>query len=434
MPGMLLRLRPVIGHDVAHGQTAGNGVHRRQPAVDLAFHEMRTRIAERGRQRFQCGVDQLLIRQIGEGQRVGAGNQPVQHAVLADVMTRALVVDAAAAEGFRHEPGAGNLPAPERCVEQDRDAQIVRGTIEIRDVLDHRLAELLAFPAHGREPRMRQADQHEVEVARLRPLAVHHLQLVAAGRRLADGEHAVIELDVGVDLRLQALDQLLVAVLYGIEADIAVDIHQIVLERVEPVGVVAFGRDVGARHHLEETLCGFVLDRLVEHLLGGLVGPGILVVVRADALVIFDRRHRLGAAVPERLDRSRSLGAVFAAHARDVVEELAAELHLLGVHRNGLKSEMLDQLAQRIGTRHRVVVDLGNAGLVHRRRGIEFARDDLAAEPVGGLVDGDAAEVAELTLQVPGAHQPAGAAAYDCEIKHMSSVVSGPAPVTGPPV
>ncbi len=95
---------------------------------------------------------------------------------------------------------------------------------------------------------------------------------------------------------------------------------------------------------------------------------------------------------------------------------------------------MLDQLAQRIGTGHRVVVDLGNAGLVHRRRGIEFARDDLAAEPVGGLVDGDAAEVAELTLQVPGAHQPAGAAAYDCEIKHVSSVVSGPAPVTGPPV
>jgi hypothetical protein len=95
---------------------------------------------------------------------------------------------------------------------------------------------------------------------------------------------------------------------------------------------------------------------------------------------------------------------------------------------------MLDQLAQRIRPRHRVVVDLGNAGLVHRRRGIEFAGDDLAAEPVGCLVDGDAAEVAELTLQIPGAHQPAGAAAYDCEIKHMSSVVSGTAPVTGPPV
>ena len=112
----------------------------------------------------------------------------------------------------------------------------------------------------------------------------------------------------------------------------------------------------------------------------------------------------------------------------DVVEQLAVELHLLGIHRNGLQAEMLDQLAQRIGTGHRVVVDLGDAGLVHRRRGIEFARDNLAAEPVGGLEDGDAAEVAELTLQVPGAHQPAGAAADDCEIKHVSSVVSGPPP------
>ena len=79
---------------------------------------------------------------------------------------------------------------------------------------------------------------------------------------------------------------------------------------------MAFGRDVGARHHLEEALCGRVLDFLVEHLLGGHVGPGMLVVVRADALVILDRRHHLGAAVAERLDRGRSLGAVFAAHAR----------------------------------------------------------------------------------------------------------------------
>ncbi|MGY4468997.1 hypothetical protein ACVWWK_004706 [Bradyrhizobium sp. LB9.1b] len=183
---------------------------------------------------------------------------------------------------------------------------------------------------------MRQAHQHEIEVPRLRSLAVHHLELVAAGRRLADGEHAVIELDIGVDLRLQAFDQLLVAVLDGIEADIAVDIHQIVLERVEAVGVVTLGSEVRARHHLEEALCCFVLNLLVEHLLGGLVGPGVLVVVRADTLVIFDRRHRLGAALAERFDRVRGLGAVFAAHARHVVEEFAAELHLLGIHGNGL--------------------------------------------------------------------------------------------------
>jgi hypothetical protein len=37
---------------------------------------------------------------------------------------------------------------------------------------------------------------------------------------------------------------------------------------------------------------------------------------------------------------------------------------------------------------------------------------------------------AELPLQIPSAHQPARAAAYDCKIKHNGSVVSG-APVSG---
>ena len=86
---------------------------------------------------------------------------------------------------------------------------------------------------------------------------------------------------------------------------------------------------------------------------------------------------------------------------------------------------MLDQLAQRVGSGHRVVVDLGNAGLVHRGRAVEFARDDLAAEAVRRLEDGDAAEVAEFALQIPGAHQPPGAAAYDSQVEHMNSVVSG---------
>ncbi len=151
----------------------------------------------------------------------------------------------------------------------------------------------------------------------------------------------------------------------------------------------------------------------------------MLVVVRADALVIFDRRHHVGAALAERLDRVGGLGAVFAAHAGHVVEQFAVEMNLLGVHRDGLQSEMLDQLAQRIGSGHRVIVDFGDAGLVHRRRRIELPGQDLAAEPVGRLEDRDAAELAEFLLQIPGTHQPAGAAANDCKIQHVSSVVSG---------
>ena len=88
---------------------------------------------------------------------------------------------------------------------------------------------------------------------------------------------------------------------------------------------------------------------------------------------------------------------------------------------------MLDQFAQRIGAGHRVIVDLGDAGFVHRGRGIEFARQDLAADAVGRLVDGDAAKLAQLLLQIPGAHQAAGAAANDCKIQHVFSVVSAAA-------
>jgi hypothetical protein len=98
-------------------------------------------------------------------------------------------------------------------------------------------------------------------------------------------------------------------------------------------------------------------------------------------------------------------------------------MDLLGIHRNGLQAEMLDQLAQRIGSGHRVIVDLGDAGLVHRRRRIEFARQDLAAEPVGGLVDGDAAKLAQFLLEIPSAHQAARPAADDCKIQHELSVI-----------
>ena len=269
---------------------------------------------------------------------------------------------------------------------------------------------------------MRQTHHHQVEIPRLRSLAVHHVELIAAARGLADLENPVIELDIGIDFGLQAIDQLLVAVLDRIEADIALDIHHEILQRVEPVGVVAFGGQIRPRHHLEETLGGGILDFPVEQLLAGDVGPGMLVVVGADAFVIFDRRDHGAAALAECLDGVSGLGAVFAAHARHVVEELTVELHLFGIHRNGLQAEMLDQLAQRIRAGHRVVVDLGDAGLVHRGRRIELARQDLAADPVGGLVNGDAAKLAQLLFEIPGAHQPAGAAANDCKIQHECSV------------
>ena len=229
----------------------------------------------------------------------------------------------------------------------------------------------------------------------------------------------MVELNVGIDLGLQAFDQLFIAVLDRIQANIAFDVHDKILQRIEPVGVVGLGGEIGARHHLEEAFCRRVIDFTVEQFLGRDIRPGVLVVVRADAFVIFDRRHHVGAALAERLDRGGGLRPVFAAHPRHVVEQFAVELHLLGIHRNGLQPEMLDQLPQRIGAGHRVVVDLGDAGLVHRGRGIEFTRDDLAADPVGRLINGDAAELPQFLLQIPGTHQATGPAPDNCKIQHV---------------
>ena len=195
---------------------------------------------------------------------------------------------------------------------------------------------------------------------------------------------------------------------------------------------MAFGCQIGPRHHFKEALGGGIVDFPVEQLLAGHVGPGVLVVVGADAFIIFDRRNQIAAALAERFDRSRGLLTILAAHARHVVEQLAVKMHLLGVHRYRLQAEMLDQFPKRIRAGHRIIVDFGDAGFVHRRRGLEFARDDLAADAVGRLVDGDAAEIAELFLQIPGAHQPAGAAAYDCKIQHVFSVALRPLPSEQP--
>jgi hypothetical protein len=177
---------------------------------------------------------------------------------------------------------------------------------------------------------------------------------------------------------------------------------------------VGLGGDIRAGHHLEEALGGGIVDLPVEQLPGRDVGPGMLVVVRADALVIFNRRNHLGAELAERFDGVGGLRPVFAAHARHVVQQFAVELDLLGIHRNRLQAEMLDQFAQRIGAGHRVIVDLGDACLIDGRRGIEFSGENLAADPVGRLKNGDAAKLAQFPFEVPRAHQAARAAANNC--------------------
>src|SRR4029077_8601973 len=87
---------------------------------------------------------------------------------------------------------------------------------------------------------------------------------------------------------------------------------------------------------------------------------------------------------------------------------------------------------QRVGTGHRVIVNLGNASLVDGGGGIEFARDNLAADAVGGFKNGDAAKFAQFLLEIPRAHQAARPSANNCKIQHMFPFVSGPRSAPSP--
>jgi hypothetical protein len=241
-PGMLLRLGPVIGHHVAHRQ----GRRELQFTDDSQRWVLPSRKCLRASPNdfgsdFKAASISSLSLQIGESERVRAGDQPVQHAVAADIVSRAFDIDAAAAERFRHEPCARNLVAPERLIEQDRDAQIMRRPVEIGDVLDHRaLRSSSPFPvrwwratnAAGTSP----PDRSRLVI---RPLAVHHVELIAAGIAVLPtlSTRWLNWMSASISLA-QLLDQLLVAVLDRIEADIAVYIHHEILQRIEAVGVV----------------------------------------------------------------------------------------------------------------------------------------------------------------------------------------------------
>ena len=154
-PVMLLRLRHVVRHHVPHWDAARNGVHRGHPAMHLRLDQMREGIAQRGRQRFQRRLDQRLVVEIGIGQRVDAGDQPVEHAVAADIVPGALDIDAAAAEALRHEPGALDLALPERLVEQRGDAQVMRRPVEMGEMAAHALAQPAFAEIDGTEPVVR---------------------------------------------------------------------------------------------------------------------------------------------------------------------------------------------------------------------------------------------------------------------------------------
>jgi hypothetical protein len=115
-------------------------------------------------QRLERPPDERPIVGVAERQGVGAGQQPAQHAVFTRIVSRTFVVHAAAAEGVEHEPRTGDAPAPERPLEEDRNAQVVAGPVVVGHVSRHRTAQLRARKFNGMQPVVRQCDDDGIEV------------------------------------------------------------------------------------------------------------------------------------------------------------------------------------------------------------------------------------------------------------------------------
>src|ERR1700680_1312995 len=85
--------------------------------------------------------------------------------------------------------------------------------------------------------------------------------------------------------------------------------------------------------------------------------------------------------------------------------------------RRDLEPEVLDdEIAQRIGTERRVIVDFGDAGLVNPAAA-ERLGDDLAADAVARLIDRDLTGGAGLRRKVPRGEETARSATNDRDAK-----------------
>ncbi len=144
----------------------------------------------------------------------------------------------------------------------------------------------------------------------------------------------------------------------------------------------------------------------------------MIIVVLADALIILERAHFLRHRLAEGEDRVGGLVAIALAHVADAIDDMAINAQGIGIHRHGLEAEAFDQFAQRVRPDHRVIIDFGDALLIHRAALAECLGDDLATQPVGRLEDRDLGQIADFFLDVEGVHQPAGAAANNRQFDH----------------
>ena len=261
--------------------TPGTRVDGSDPAVHLAFHEQLLVLCHRSGQGRQSQCDQPLIVEIRHCERVVPGKQPTQNPVGAMRVAGALVIKTASSKRIEHEIGALHLASPERSLEKTTDAKVVGGKIVVRDMLLEALAQDRVVPLDLAQPILWQCQHHDVKFIADKSMLPPRRDAIGSARSAAYSNDRRVEPDLGCGLRCQAIDQPLDSPLYGIQAYVALIIHQNVLQTVESRGQIRFCRDVAAGRNRHIFSCSRVPD-FVEYLGKQAIGPWMLLIELAS--------------------------------------------------------------------------------------------------------------------------------------------------------
>ncbi len=371
-------------------------------------------------QRFEGAGNQRPIVQVAGGQRIGAGQQPGQHAVGGTILGRRFIVDATAAEGIEHDPGPRAQLPPEPPVEEDRDAQVMAGAVVVRDMSGHRPAQTLAYPFDFLQPVIRQGENDGVELTLDEVARAAGGDDVAAVARARHPHDRRVELDSGAhQARSQTPGQHLHATFDRVLRAVDRFGLQEVAKPDEPAGQMRLGRHVAVSGDLQIP----PRDR-VRHVLQNVRArsrrPRMPVVIQAESAVPareWQHRDRLAAKV---FDCAERAGAKMRAELALVGEKPPVHDDGAAVGRHGVEPQLRDQLAERIVADGIVGVALRDPGFVGDWRGIEPTSLDLAAHSLTGLEQRQSTRGAERPFQQPCCHQSAWPAPDNRDSCHIS--------------
>ncbi len=276
---------------------------------------------------------------------------------------------------------------PERPVEEDRDAQVVAGTVVVRDVVRHRAAQALAGPFDVAQPVVGQCDDDRIELLLRDTPGAAGRHDVAVRRGSSTTRTTARRARRGVRVRLAARRRGSISMPPSIEYCApypGTDFRKFrspisPLVRCGSVAMSLWARDL-------EILPRDRIRHLLQNVRAGARGPGMAVVVAARTRGASSRaaawRPPAGG-TPRSLAacRRRSASPISCSSRRNAPFRTTALLCVgTAVSPSSLISCRSGSSTDRV-----VGVALRHARLVRDRRGVESAGLNLAAQPAAGL-------------------------------------------------